>query len=66
MDYLIDHRSHKISLEDQSLLNLYIENLPKIRWNNKSIILDWVYKNTEFLRDYILISTYSNDWKKLI
>ena len=49
MDYLID-TLNKISLEDK---RIYTENLPKIK-ENKSIILDWVYKNTEFLRDYIL------------
>ena len=50
MDYLIE-ALEKISLEDAK--RIYIESLPKIR-ENKSIILDWIYKNTEFLRDYIL------------
>ena len=50
MDYLIE-AFDKISLDDAK--RIYTENLPKIK-ENKSIILDWIYKNTEFLRDYIL------------
>lgn len=50
MDYLIEALD-KISLDDAK--RIYTENLPKIK-ENKSIILDWIYKNTEFLRDYIL------------
>jgi len=50
MDYLIE-ALEKISIEDAK--RIYTENLPKIK-ENKRIILDWIYKNTDFLRDYIL------------
>ena len=50
MDYVIEVLEN-LSLEDAK--KIYIENLPKIK-ENKRIILDWIYNNTEFLRNYIL------------
>lgn len=50
MDYVIE-ALEKLSLEDAK--RIYIENVPKIK-QNKKLILDWIYNNTDFLREYIL------------
>ena len=51
MDYVIE-ALEKISLEDAK--QIYLENLPKIK-HNKQLILDWIYNEMNYFREFILI-----------
>ena len=51
MDYVIEALG-KISLEDAK--RIYLENLPKIK-HNKKLILDWIYNEMNYFREFILI-----------
>ena len=50
MDYVIE-ALERISLEDAK--RIYLENLPKIK-ENKKIILDWIYNELDYFRQFIL------------
>jgi hypothetical protein len=51
MDFVIE-ALEKISLEDAK--QIYLENLPKIK-HNKKLILDWIYNEMNYFREFILI-----------